>query len=190
MIEKNEIKLNFHQFDSPFQDFLEEKLLFTFLNNRKKDLEKSGIKNLYSILSTKYNTVDHAVSTTLKHKTVFEKIEEISNRSPIIPIKNNRCFKKSLFSKIKSSFSKSRMFNSTDNINQITWLNGTTPIPKADIEAKMVEVQADYDAKQYQRDRVYPSIGDQLDMQYKDLLNGTTTWKDAVAKVKSDNPKD
>ena len=51
-----------------------------------------------------------------------------------------------------------------DDINQITWHNGTTPIPKADIEAKMVEVQADYDAKQYQRDRVYPSIGDQLDM--------------------------
>ena len=76
-----------------------------------------------------------------------------------------------------------------DDINQITWLNGTTPIPKADIEAKMVEVQADYDAKQYQRDRVYPSIGDQLDMQYWDNVNGTTTWKDAVAKVKSDNPK-
>ena len=78
---------------------------------------------------------------------------------------------------------------SGNDINNITWHNGTTPISKADIEAKMVEVQADYDAKQYQRDRVYPSIGDQLDMQYKDLLNGTTTWKDAVAKVKSDNPK-
>ena len=76
-----------------------------------------------------------------------------------------------------------------NDINQITWLNGTTPIPKADIEAKMVEVQADYDAKQYQRDRVYPSIGEQLDMQYWDSVNGTTTWKDAVAKVKSDNPK-
>ena len=78
---------------------------------------------------------------------------------------------------------------SGNDINTVQWHNGTTPIPKADIEAKMVEVQADYDAKQYQRDRVYPSIGDQLDMQYKDLLNGTTTWKDAVAKVKSDNPK-
>jgi hypothetical protein len=77
------------------------------------------------------------------------------------------------------------------NINtcEIEWLNGTTPISKADIEAKMVEVQADYDAKQYQRDRVYPSIGEQLDMQYWDSVNGTTTWKDAVAKVKSDNPK-
>ena len=51
-----------------------------------------------------------------------------------------------------------------DDINQIIWHDGTTPIPKADIEAKMVELQAEYDANQYQRDRVYPSIGDQLDM--------------------------
>ena len=76
-----------------------------------------------------------------------------------------------------------------DDINQITWLNGTTPIPKADIEAKMVEVQADYDAKQYQRDRVYPSIQEQLDMQYWDKVNGTTNWEDAIAKVKADTPK-
>ena len=79
---------------------------------------------------------------------------------------------------------------SGNDINTITWENGTTPIPKADIKAKMVEVQADYDAKQYQRDRVYPSIQDQLDMQYWDKVNDTTTWKDAVAKVKLDNPKD
>jgi hypothetical protein len=26
-----------------------------------------------------------------------------------------------------------------NDINQITWLNGTTPIPKAEIEAKMAE---------------------------------------------------
>jgi hypothetical protein len=76
------------------------------------------------------------------------------------------------------------------NLDSIEWYNNTTPISKADIEAKVIEVQAEYDDKQYQRDRVYPSIGDQLDMQYKDLLNGTTTWKDAVAKVKSDNPKE
>ena len=52
------------------------------------------------------------------------------------------------------------------NTCEIEWLNGTTPIPKADIEAKMVEVQAEYDANQYQRDRAiaYPSIQDQLDM--------------------------
>ena len=36
----------------------------------------------------------------------------------------------------------------------------------------------------------YPTWQEQMDMQYKDLLNDTTTWKDAVAQVKSDNPKD
>mgnify|MGYP003654712734 CR=1 FL=1 len=80
-----------------------------------------------------------------------------------------------------------------NDINTCTfeWLNGTTPISKADIEAKMVEVQAEYDANQYQRDRAtaYPTIQEQLDMQYWDNVNGTTTWEDAIAKVKSDNPK-
>ena len=42
----------------------------------------------------------------------------------------------------------------------------------------------------YERAVAYPELKEQLDMQYKDLLNGTTTWKDAVAKVKSDNPKE
>ena len=81
---------------------------------------------------------------------------------------------------------------SDNDINTIRWHNGTTPIPKADIEAKMEEVQAEYDANQYQRDRAiaYPSIQDQLDMQYWDKVNGTTNWEDAIAKVKSDNPKD
>jgi len=37
--------------------------------------------------------------------------------------------------------------------------------------------------------RGYASIGDQLDMQYHDKVNDTTTWKDHVAKVKSDYPK-
>ena len=39
------------------------------------------------------------------------------------------------------------------------------------------------------RQEAYGSIADQLDMQYKDAVNGTTTWKDHVAQVKSDNPK-
>ena len=59
------------------------------------------------------------------------------------------------------------------------------------VSAKKAELQTAYDNKQYQRDRAdaYPSIQDQLDMQYHDAVDGTTTWKDAVAKVKSDNPK-
>ena len=39
------------------------------------------------------------------------------------------------------------------------------------------------------RQEAYGSIGDQLDMQYKDLVDGTTVWKDHIATVKSDNPK-
>ena len=35
----------------------------------------------------------------------------------------------------------------------------------------------------------YPDFVDQLDMQFWDKKNGTTTWVDAIAKVKSDNPK-
>ena len=38
------------------------------------------------------------------------------------------------------------------------------------------------------RKAAYGSIEDQLDMQYKDKLNGTTTWNDHVAAVKSANP--
>ena len=78
-----------------------------------------------------------------------------------------------------------------EDYNQITWLNGTTPIAIDNIKAKQAELQKEYDNNKYQRDReiAYPSIQDQLDMQYWDKVNGTTTWQTAIAKVKSDNPK-
>ena len=75
---------------------------------------------------------------------------------------------------------------SGDNIDTctITWHDDNpTNITKDQIKAKINETQ-------YQRDRVYPSITDQLDMQYWDKVNGTSTWQDAIAKVKSDNPKE
>ena len=82
-----------------------------------------------------------------------------------------------------------------EDINKITWLDGTTPIPKADIEAKMVEVQAEYDANQYQRDRVYPSIGDQLDMLWhtmdkdNELQHKFYDFYQTIKKVKVAHPK-
>ncbi len=39
------------------------------------------------------------------------------------------------------------------------------------------------------RQEAYPSIGDQLDMLYWDKVNDTTTWKDAIADIKTNNPK-
>jgi len=39
------------------------------------------------------------------------------------------------------------------------------------------------------RAEAYPSLAQQLDLQYWDQVNSTTKWKEAIAKVKSDNPK-
>ena len=38
------------------------------------------------------------------------------------------------------------------------------------------------------RRRAYGDLGHQLDMQYPDSVDGTSTWKAHVAKVKTDNP--
>ena len=78
---------------------------------------------------------------------------------------------------------------SVTDINDIEWFGDTQPIPVADIQAKLDELVAAWEVKQYQRDRKYPSIQEQLDMQYWDAVNGTTTWADAIAAVKAANPK-
>ena len=41
---------------------------------------------------------------------------------------------------IKKINSNAQFTVNADDINQITWENGTTPIPKADIEAKIAEL--------------------------------------------------
>jgi len=84
---------------------------------------------------------------------------------------------------------------SGNDINQITWHNGTTPISNADIEAKVAELETAYDNNEYQRDRAvaYPELKEQLDLLYKDMLadkgDKTGEWFKAVKKVKDDNPK-
>ena len=80
----------------------------------------------------------------------------------------------------------------SEDINRIEWHDGNpTGITNEQILTKQAELKADYDAKQYQRDRkkAYPDIGDQLDMQYHDKKDGTTTWEDAVQAVKDAHPK-
>ena len=39
------------------------------------------------------------------------------------------------------------------------------------------------------RQEAYGALSEQMDMQYWDGVNGTTTWADHIAQVKSDNPK-
>ena len=81
---------------------------------------------------------------------------------------------------------------SAEDVNQITWHDSNpTNITNAQILAKQAELQIVYDANQYQRDREfkYPTWQDQMDMQYHDLVDDTTTWKDAVEAVKDAYPK-
>ena len=75
-----------------------------------------------------------------------------------------------------------------EDFDRITWLGGTTPISKSDIQAKQAELKADYDAKEYQRKRAkeYPSIVDQLDDIYH---NGIDGWKATIKAIKDKYPK-
>ena len=63
---------------------------------------------------------------------------------------------------------------------EIVWHEGTTPIPVADIEAKMTELQAEYDAEEWKRNRQaeYPSIDDCIHA----LLDGGDTLTELQAK--------
>ena len=75
-----------------------------------------------------------------------------------------------------------------EDINNIIWHNGTTPIPKADIEAKMVELQTAYNNNEHQRKRAeeYPTMADQLDDIYH---NGIDAWKATIKTTKDKYPK-
>lgn len=80
-----------------------------------------------------------------------------------------------------------RKSNDLDNF-QIEYLEGTKEIPRDDIIKKVKELEADYDAKEYQRKRAeaYPSIPDQLDKLYHD---GLDAWKVLLKETKDKYPK-
>ena len=65
--------------------------------------------------------------------------------------------------------------------------SGQTPPTEEAIEAKLKELKADYDAKQYQRDRAeaYDPIPEQLDQIYHDMDG----WKKRIKAVKDKYPK-
>ena len=57
-------------------------------------------------------------------------------------------------------------------------------------EAEAATAQTNLEATYgYKRKMAHADMGDQLDQMYHDAVNGTTTWKDAVAAVKSAHPK-
>lgn len=69
--------------------------------------------------------------------------------------------------------------------NNVKLLDDTATMPtETEVNEKISELTVIENRK-----NAYASITDQLDMQYWDLVNNTTTWKDHIFKVKSDNPK-
>ena len=70
---------------------------------------------------------------------------------------------------------------------EIVYHDGQTPPTEEAIKAKLAELQADYDSKQYQRDRAvaYDPIPEQLDQIYHDMDG----WKARIKAVKDKYPK-
>jgi len=94
-----------------------------------------------------------------------------------------------IISAIKAINPSAEVSVNAEDFEQITWLNGTAVISKADIQAKQAELQTAYDNKKYQRDRAaeYPSIVDQLDDIYH---NGIDGWKATIKVTKDKYPKE
>ena len=71
----------------------------------------------------------------------------------------------------------------------LEWLDTEQAQPtEAEITAEVTRLQAEYDNKEYQRQRAqaYPSIADQLDTIYHE---GIDAWKAQIAAVKQEYPK-
>ena len=68
--------------------------------------------------------------------------------------------------------------------DEVEWLvPSTAPVTEEQIATELARLQADYEAKQYQRNRAgeYPSIGDQLDA----LFHAGVFTGDMLAKIQA-----
>ena len=73
--------------------------------------------------------------------------------------------------------------------NEIEWKDATQACPtEAELNAEIIRLQAEYDAKQYQRNRAkeYPSFADQFDTLYH---GGYDAWKAQIDAIKLKYPK-
>ena len=98
------------------------------------------------------------------------------------------------------------IFRAYPEVNQVTETQAfkqglvdiTATLDQAKIDAARAAIDAEKAAVLYKTQRtgeagttdtIYLPVADQLDMQYWDSVNGTTTWKDHVAAVKAKYPK-
>jgi len=69
-----------------------------------------------------------------------------------------------------------------------SWMSAQPQPSVSDIEVAHTVWQTEYDSNQYQRDRQYPSVGDQLDMIFHAGLGGDE-FQSAIQAVKDAHPK-
>ena len=95
---------------------------------------------------------------------------------------------------IYAYYPKSLFSISNEDYSTLVWESDDTKPTLKELETKRDQMQADYDAKQYQRDRAeqYPSITDVVVALAEKEEGDDTMWQEINAlrqKVKSDNPK-
>jgi hypothetical protein len=83
-----------------------------------------------------------------------------------------------------------RVSVNAEDYEQITWHDGTTPISEADIRAKIVELQAEYETLDYARKRKaeYPSVQDLVVALYDTDDKAAIEAKRAEVKLKYPKP--
>ena len=77
--------------------------------------------------------------------------------------------------------------------NEVEWIEPLiSPVTEQEIDAELLRLQAEYDAKDYQRKRVdeYPSITDYLDGIVKGDAAQVQAYIDACLAVKAKYPKE
>ena len=75
--------------------------------------------------------------------------------------------------------------------DELEWLDDVQTEPtQSEIDAEIIRLQAEWDSQEYARNRKaeYDALN-QFEMQYDDKEDGTTTWEDAIAAIKTKYPK-
>ena len=78
----------------------------------------------------------------------------------------------------------------SNTYNSYIYHDGQTPPSEDEVKTKLAELIAEWDLQEYARNRKeeYDALN-QLEMQFDDKEDGTTTWEDAIKAIKAKYPK-
>ena len=102
------------------------------------------------------------------------------------------------YTKALDAVAKGKWLQNTQTYESIIWKDPADTVSKEVIDAKVAELQAEYDSKQYQRDRAdaYPELKEQLDLLWHAIDDGKfnvkskdTDFYKKLKAVKDANPK-